>query len=118
LAERLSDSCYLNDDGREVLLVYQGKLKAPDPQVPLSVLPLAASLKQEGYGVRILDMRLEDYHHFRIGDSLLVGISYMSGLQIRYALEFARYVRTQGGSCPIVWGGVHPTLLPEQTASN
>ena len=42
----------------------------------------------------------------------------MSGLQIKYALEFARYVRAQNPSCPIVWGGVHPTLLPEQTASN
>ena len=26
--------------------------------------------------------------------------------------------RTQNPSCPLVWGGVHPTLLPEQTASN
>ena len=42
----------------------------------------------------------------------------MSGLQIKYALEFASYVRMQNPSCPIVWGGVHPTLLPEQTASN
>ena len=33
-------------------------------------------------------------------------------------LEFAHYVRMQNPSCPIVWGGVHPTLLPEQTASN
>lgn len=24
----------------------------------------------------------------------------------------------QNPSCPLVWGGVHPTLLPEQTASN
>ena len=47
-----------------------------------------------------------------------MGISCMSGLQIKYALEFARYVRMQNPSCPLVWGGVHPTLLPEQTASN
>ncbi len=42
----------------------------------------------------------------------------MSGLQIKYALEFARYVRCKIRSSPLVWGGVHPTLLPEQTASN
>ena len=42
----------------------------------------------------------------------------MSGLQIKYALEFAHFVRVQNPSCPIVWGGVHPTLLPEQTATN
>ena len=63
-------------------------------------------------------MRLEDYRNFLVGDPLFVGISCMSGLQIKYALEFASKVRTQNPSCPLVWGGVHPTLLPEQTASN
>jgi hypothetical protein len=39
---------------RDVLLVYPGKFKAIDPQVPLSLLHIAGSLKQEGFGVRIL----------------------------------------------------------------
>jgi anaerobic magnesium-protoporphyrin IX monomethyl ester cyclase len=103
---------------REVLLVYPGKFKAPDPQVPLSLLYLAGSLMQEGFGVRIFDMRLEDYRHLRIANPLFVGISCMTGLQIRYALEFAEYVRAQGVSCPIVWGGIHPTLLPDQTVQD
>lgn len=106
----------LGDDDKDVLLVYPGKFKAPDPQVPLSLLYIANSLRQEGFGVRIFDMRLEDYRHLRIADPLFVGISCMTGLQIKYALEFAQYVRAQGVSCPIVWGGIHPTLLPEQTA--
>ncbi len=42
----------------------------------------------------------------------------MSGPQIRYGLEFARRVRAERPGCPIVWGGVHPTLLPEQTAAS
>jgi radical SAM superfamily enzyme YgiQ (UPF0313 family) len=42
----------------------------------------------------------------------------MSGQQIKYAIEFARYVRLQAPFVPIVWGGVQPTLLPEQTANN
>lgn len=103
---------------KEVLLVYPGKFKAPDPQVPLSLLYLAASLKQEGFAVRIFDMRLEDYHHLRISNPLFVGISCMTGLQIKYALEFAQQVKAQGAACPIVWGGIHPTLLPEQTAKD
>jgi anaerobic magnesium-protoporphyrin IX monomethyl ester cyclase len=100
------------------LLVFPGKLKAPDPHVPLSLLHIAASLKQDGFIVRILDMRLEDYRHVQIGNPVFVGISCMSGLQIKYALEFARFVRLQNPSCPLVWGGVHPTLLPEQTVQN
>jgi radical SAM superfamily enzyme YgiQ (UPF0313 family) len=61
---------------------------------------------------------MENYRDFKIGNPVFVGISSMSGLQIGYGLEFAREVRKQNPSCPIVWGGVHPTLLPEQTAAN
>ncbi|HLN88867.1 MAG TPA: cobalamin-dependent protein, partial [Candidatus Binatia bacterium] len=109
---------YTGNDQRDVLLVFPGKFRAPDPQVPLALLHIAASLKQEGFSVRILDMRLEDYRHIQLGNPVFVGISCMSGLQIKYALEFAQYVRMQNPSCPLVWGGVHPTLLPEQTACN
>jgi anaerobic magnesium-protoporphyrin IX monomethyl ester cyclase len=109
---------YSEVNQKDIVLVFPGKFKAPDPQVPLALLHIASSLKQEGFAVRILDMRLEDYHHFQIGNPVFVGISCMSGLQIKYALEFARYVRMHNPSCLLVWGGVHPTLLPEQTASN
>lgn len=117
----VSNFCNLylgNKQKEDILLVFPGKFKATDPQVPLALLHIAASLKQEGFDVRILDMRLEDYHAFQVGNPVFVGISCMSGLQIKYALDFARYVRTQNPSCPIVWGGVHPTLLPEQTVIN
>jgi anaerobic magnesium-protoporphyrin IX monomethyl ester cyclase len=100
------------------VLVFPGKFKAPDPQIPLAILHISSSLKQEGFNVRILDMRLEDYHNFEVGNPVFVGISCMSGLQIRYALEFAHYVRAKNLSVPLVWGGIHPTLLPAQTASN
>ena len=117
----LSDSCNLTAGGKEkeVLLVFPGKFKAPDPQVPLAT-PLHRRIvcKKKASLCRVLDMRLEDYRQFKIGDPFFVGISCMSGLQIKYALEFARFMRTQNPSCPLVWGGVHPTLLPEQTAIN
>ena len=63
-------------------------------------------------------MRVEDCGDFDMGNPLFVGITSMSGLQIRYGLEFAKKVRAENPSCPIVWGGVHPTLLPEQTAAS
>jgi anaerobic magnesium-protoporphyrin IX monomethyl ester cyclase len=107
---------YTGDNRRDVVLVFPGKFKAPDPQMPLALLHIAASLKQDGFNVRILDMRLEDFRNFNVGNPVFVGISCMTGLQIRYARDFARYVRLQNPSVPLVWGGVHPTLLPEQTA--
>ncbi|MCW4000295.1 MAG: B12-binding domain-containing radical SAM protein [Candidatus Bathyarchaeota archaeon] len=102
----------------EVLLVYPGKYHAPDPQVPLALLYLASALQKEGFAVRLFDMRLNDYRRLNVGTPVFVGISAMSGAQIKYALKFAEHVRKQDSSVPLVWGGVHPTLLPEQTAAS
>ena len=78
----------------EVLLVFPGKYRAPNPQIPLAMLHLAYPLVDEGYRVRILDMRIQDYRTFKFGDPVFVGISSMSGLQIHYGLELAEEVRT------------------------
>jgi anaerobic magnesium-protoporphyrin IX monomethyl ester cyclase len=104
--------------GKDVLLVFPGRFKAPDPQVPLQLLHVTAALQSHGHQVRIVDMRLADYRSVAIGDPLFVGVTSMSGPQIRYGLEFARRVRAERPRCPIVWGGVHATLLPEQTAAS
>ncbi len=103
---------------RDVLLVFPGKLGAPNPKIPLSLLYLASSLQQDGFNVRILDMRIQDYRKTPIGNPLFVGISCMGGQQINPALQFANYVRLQNPCCLLVWGGVHPTLLPEQTVTS
>ncbi len=71
-----------------------------------------------GHRVRIVDARLQDCRSVDLGDPVFVGLTCMSGPQIRYGLEFARRVRAEKPRCPIVWGGVHPTLLPEQTAAS
>jgi anaerobic magnesium-protoporphyrin IX monomethyl ester cyclase len=118
LPDSNNNSFSSNIKAKEILLVFPGKYKSPDPQVPLSLLHIAAILKQDNYNVHILDMRLEDYNHYHFGNPIFIGISCMSGMQIKFALEFARFIRNQNISCPIIWGGVHPTLLPEQTASH
>jgi radical SAM superfamily enzyme YgiQ (UPF0313 family) len=103
---------------KDVLLVFPGKYKASDPQVPLQLLHVASALQQSGYSVRIFDMRLQEYRNFALDDPLFVGVTCMSGQQIHYGLQFAAKVRAERPQCPIVWGGVHPTLLPEQAAAS
>src|SRR5512141_3094448 len=105
-------------EGPEVLLVFPGRHRAPDPQVPLQLLHVASALAGSGYRPRIADLRLGEYHTLPLGDPVFVGITAMSGPQIRYGLEFAERVRAERPGTPIVWGGVHPTLLPEQTAAD
>ncbi len=111
--------CSLNQgDGKSVVLVFPGKLKAADPQIPLSLLHVASPLRRAGYKVKIHDARLENLEGIDVGDPVFVGISSMSGLQISHALSFAEKVRRSNPSVPIVWGGVHPSLLPEETIAN
>ena len=74
---------------KEVLLVFPGRFRAPDPQVPLQLLHVAGALRRAGYRPRIFDMRLADYRGFDVGDPVFVGLTCMSGPQIRYGLEFA-----------------------------
>ncbi len=90
--------------------------------LPLSVLYVAAPLVEDGYDVVLIDERVskdprnEIRKALRKGkDVIAFGISSMTGLQITQGLEACKIVREEGPEVPIVWGGVHPTILPEQT---
>ena len=45
-----------------------------------------------------------------------LGISSMTGRQITEGLQAARLARDH--QCPVVWGGLHPSLMPEQTLAH
>jgi radical SAM superfamily enzyme YgiQ (UPF0313 family) len=88
--------------------------------LPLSLLYVGTALKEAGYSVRILDERiLRDFarslKEALASDPLFVGISTMTGYQIRHGLKIAQSVRTLDPRVPLVWGGVHPTIDPDST---
>ena len=91
------------------------------PVFPWALLYLASVLRERGVEVHILDEAVTpDYAQTLDGlleqtQPVTVGISSMTGDQIRHGLEFARRVRAKSAAA-IVWGGIHPSLLPEQTA--
>ena len=88
---------------------------------PHSVLAVAAPVHKEGYSVKIIDMRRDAQWQQALkdslsGDTICVGISAMTGTQIFFALMMAAEVRRlTNGRIPIVWGGHHSSILPEQT---
>ncbi len=105
----------------DVLLVFPD-CESVDPvlQLPMSLLHLAGPLKENNLHVKIVDQRIEPRWKDEIVKAvqagvLCVGISSFISRQIANALEIARFVRSLQGDLPIVWGGVHPSLLPEQT---
>ncbi|MFO1429197.1 MAG: radical SAM protein [Candidatus Competibacteraceae bacterium] len=91
----------------------------PRVELPQGLLAIGTPLDRAGYDVRIIDQRLESRWRELLLEELrrepvCVGVTSMTGPQIRSALEASRLVK-QHSSVPVVWGGIHPTLMPEQT---
>lgn len=110
---------------REILLLQPkaGKWENLGIRSPDGLLTMAALPKSEGYNVKILDLRLEKDWKLALNkyldkNPLLVAISCMTGIQIRYALEASKFVKQYDKNISVVWGGIHPTFMPEQTLEN
>jgi len=87
--------------------------------IPLALLHVAKPLDDNGFKVRILDTRVHDYRDVDLDDVLCVGITAMtSPIQISLGLDVARHIKERRGELPIVWGGPHPSILPEETIEN
>ncbi len=91
---------------------------------PHALLAIAAPLASAGYEVCVLDQRTQPINEQLLAnlisnDLLCLGISTMTGTQIKHALTLAATARKlTAGRIPIVWGGCHPTILPEQTLAH
>ena len=88
---------------------------------PDSLLAIAALPYKEGYDIKIIDQRMDkewkETLKKELKDALLFGTTSMTGPQIKYALEASRFVK-ENSNIPVIWGGVHASLLPEQTIKN
>lgn len=86
---------------------------------PLSVVYAAVDSVKRGFDIRIIDLRLEE------GDwrntlskslekkPLLVGVSVMTGTPLHNAREISTFIKNKSPETSLVWGGPHPTVLPE-----
>jgi anaerobic magnesium-protoporphyrin IX monomethyl ester cyclase len=104
--------------GRKVLLFsppYQGKVFGP----PLSLLSLAASIREEGFQPVIVDGAITpnflDVISKEVRDAFAFGISVLTGPVIRDAVAASHVVRALRPELQIIYGGWHPTLLSAQT---
>lgn len=110
----------------DIILVYPrtGFDIGPTIAPPHSLLTIAAPPHREGYKVKIIDQRTDPLWDRRLsqeleGNPICVGISTMTGTQIHFAIEAAKVVRkSTNGRTPIVWGGPHPSIIPEQTCKS
>ena len=105
----------------KIVLVYPriGLEHRGDVGLPYGLLTVAAELIDK-FNVVLIDQRTNSSWKKRLkkelsNDCLCVGISSMTGTQLRYALEITEIVRKNAPRVPLVWGGVHVTILPEQS---
>ena len=86
---------------------------------PLALISIAAPLVQAGYDIRIIDEVLERDPvravFEALEDALCLGISVITGPMIRGAVQVGNAVKEKYPEVPIVLGGWHPSILPEQT---
>jgi anaerobic magnesium-protoporphyrin IX monomethyl ester cyclase len=107
---------------RKILLIYAFESYwGKKPRVPLSLMCLAAALREE-FDPIILDTRVctdfEGSLRIHLPEALLVGMSVMIGNQIRFSLSVAELVRRISPTTPIVWGGPFATLAARQCAAD
>jgi anaerobic magnesium-protoporphyrin IX monomethyl ester cyclase len=86
---------------------------------PLGILAVSTPLLRAGYNVRIVDStitpKFQDVVLAEMDDALCLAVSLVTGPMIRETIQIARAVKARYPGKPVVLGGWHPSLLPDQT---
>jgi radical SAM superfamily enzyme YgiQ (UPF0313 family) len=86
---------------------------------PLGILAVSTPLLRAGYEVRIVDSTITPNFQKRVieelSDALCLAVSLVTGPMIRETVQIARMAKQLYPEKPVVLGGWHPSLLPDQT---
>jgi anaerobic magnesium-protoporphyrin IX monomethyl ester cyclase len=86
---------------------------------PLGILAVATPLIRAGYEVVLIDSTITPDFKKRVllevQDALCLGVSLVTGPMIRETVEMAQNIKDWNPDFPIILGGWHPSLLPDQT---
>jgi len=89
---------------------------------PLGILAVSTPLIEAGYTVRLIDSTITP--NFKkvvlqeVRDAVCLAISLVTGPMIRETVEIARAVKEWKSDFPVILGGWHPSLLPDQTLAS
>ncbi len=87
--------------------------------MPLALLAIGSVLDNEKYEVIIIDGRIEENPIELIkkylNTSICFGVTALTGNPIKDALNITNAVKEIKPNLPVIWGGWHTSLFPEQT---
>jgi radical SAM superfamily enzyme YgiQ (UPF0313 family) len=106
-------------DKKKIILIRPYNIYGMQNYPPLGLILVGSALEAHGYDVEILvnnqssssfDQELIEKAH----EALFIGVTATTA-EIQDAIRIAKLLRnTFGNMLPLVWGGWHPTLFPEQ----
>ncbi|MGH9402044.1 MAG: B12-binding domain-containing radical SAM protein [Terriglobia bacterium] len=104
---------------RKKVVLFYPPYGGPPLGAPLCLLSLASPLLAEGFDVCLIDGAIVSDCQNRIlretEDAVCFGVSVLTGPMIATAVAISRQIRAAHPKLPIVFGGWHPSLTPEQT---
>ena len=104
---------------RGKVILFYPPYDGPPLGAPLCLLALASTLRAARFDVLMIDAAIDPDYRTHIEceavDALCIGISVLTGPMIKGAIEIASALKTDHPWLPIIFGGWHPTLLPDET---
>jgi len=86
--------------------------------LPLGILSVGSALKKYGYQVKLINITEREID--KTAQEIVnenpeyVALSVMTGVQTQHSAELSKKIKSLKKDLPILWGGIHPSLLPEQ----
>jgi anaerobic magnesium-protoporphyrin IX monomethyl ester cyclase len=101
------------------IVLFFPSFTSSEATAPLGLLAIATPLLRAGYQVKLIDSTITPNFQERVieelADALCLGISLVTGPMIRETVMIARAAKLLYPDKPVVLGGWHPSLLPDQT---
>ena len=106
-----------------VLLIYPGDRNYKTGKLdknffPMGLLYVASVLSDMKINVSYVNLSTGELPEIINNDCLFVGFTVLTGNMILKSLDCAQIIKKSNPTIPIVFGGTHPTILPEQTLEN
>lgn len=89
--------------------------------IPMGLVHSVAFLNEAGYRLQLIDQRIDKKWKETLQQALeqhpvkYFLVSTMTGAQLKGAIESSKLVKAYNPAIKVIWGGVHPSLLPQQT---
>jgi radical SAM superfamily enzyme YgiQ (UPF0313 family) len=104
---------------RKKVVFFFPAFSSQEATAPLGVLAVSTPLLRAGYTVKIIDSTITPRFQQRVieelKDALCLAVSLVTGPMIRETVQMGREVKRLYPNLPILLGGWHPSLLPDQT---